>query len=280
MNVGLVVGGGMAKGAFEIGALEALGEYLSLEDVKVYSTASIGALNAYAFATGNLQKAKQMWIDACSEKKTLLTSVFKNNKIDGFIRELVVDEVPQADFYFPLCNIKRRIFSYVLLNRLNYEERCLYLRGAIAYPILSKPVCINGINYYDGALVDNIPVKPLVGRELDYIVCMYFDRYHYVFEDSCFDEKIIKITFDDTLLKSVVISRNETERMIRKGYETAKAIFSLVFSDGVEDVPAVYGKIKSLNALHKEGEIRLTGDVVFNNMTRIIRKYGVRRIDL
>ena len=48
MNIGLVLAGGMAKGALQLGALYALSEFIPLEEIKYVSCASVGALNSYA----------------------------------------------------------------------------------------------------------------------------------------------------------------------------------------------------------------------------------------
>ncbi|MBR4852805.1 MAG: patatin-like phospholipase family protein, partial [Clostridia bacterium] len=65
MNVGIVLAGGFAKGAYQVGALKAIREFVPMEDVKYISCASIGALNGYAYATQKLEKAEEMWKGFC-----------------------------------------------------------------------------------------------------------------------------------------------------------------------------------------------------------------------
>lgn len=55
----LVLGGGGAKGAYEIGAITALRE-LGIEAGSVYGT-SIGALNAAMYAQGTMERAEALW---------------------------------------------------------------------------------------------------------------------------------------------------------------------------------------------------------------------------
>ena len=57
MNIGLVLSGGMAKGAYQIGALKALNNFVPLEEIKYISAASVGVLNGYAYATNNIENA-------------------------------------------------------------------------------------------------------------------------------------------------------------------------------------------------------------------------------
>ena len=55
----LVLGGGGAKGAYEIGVIDAL-EELGIRAGSVYGV-SIGALNAAMYAQGDMEKAEALW---------------------------------------------------------------------------------------------------------------------------------------------------------------------------------------------------------------------------
>ena len=55
----LVLGGGGAKGAYEIGAIAALNE-LGIQAGSVYGV-SVGALNAAMYAQGDLERAEALW---------------------------------------------------------------------------------------------------------------------------------------------------------------------------------------------------------------------------
>ena len=57
----LLLGGGGAKGAFQIGAWQALAEAGVLSDVKAVAGCSVGALNAVLFAIGDPEYAKNIW---------------------------------------------------------------------------------------------------------------------------------------------------------------------------------------------------------------------------
>jgi len=49
VRVGLVLAGGMAKGAYEVGVLKAITNFIPKEAITHMSCASIGVLNGYAF---------------------------------------------------------------------------------------------------------------------------------------------------------------------------------------------------------------------------------------
>ena len=77
----LVLGGGGAKGAYEIGAIAAL-EDLGVRALSVYGT-SVGALNAAMYAQGNLEAAAELWSsirlsDVISEESLALADDAEN----------------------------------------------------------------------------------------------------------------------------------------------------------------------------------------------------------
>lgn len=77
----LVLGGGGAKGAYEIGAIAAL-EELGVRALSVYGT-SVGALNAAMYAQGNMDAARELWSsirlsDVVSEESLALADDAEN----------------------------------------------------------------------------------------------------------------------------------------------------------------------------------------------------------
>ena len=58
-KIGLVLSGGMLKGAYQVGALKNIRERFSVPAFRYISAASIGALNSYAFLMDRLDMAEQ-----------------------------------------------------------------------------------------------------------------------------------------------------------------------------------------------------------------------------
>ena len=77
MNIGLVLSGGMAKGALQLGALYALSECIPLEEIKYVTCASVGTLNGYAYMTNKLERAKKMWSELCNNDKKMGLTQFR-----------------------------------------------------------------------------------------------------------------------------------------------------------------------------------------------------------
>ena len=89
MNIGLVLSGGMAKGALQIGALKALNEYIPREEIKFISCASIGVLNGYAYLMNRLDEAEEMWRIACSDDtRQFISQILRSSLLQKDIKEL------------------------------------------------------------------------------------------------------------------------------------------------------------------------------------------------
>ena len=58
---GLVLSGGGAKGAYEVGVWKALEDYGITDDITVISGTSVGALNAALFACSNAGEAEKLF---------------------------------------------------------------------------------------------------------------------------------------------------------------------------------------------------------------------------
>ena len=200
MNIGLVLSGGMAKGALQLGALYALSEVIPLEEVKYISCASVGALNGYAYMTNKLEKAKQMWSGLCNNGKMGLYQFLKSEILQQSIIGLYEpnDSLP-SEFYCSLLELSAMNIVYKDLSKVDKDKIPLYLKAAVALPVCNRSVQVDGSGYFDGAVVDNIPVFPLLDREIDYIICIYFDDICYKFESADFDNKVIKIPLEKSI---------------------------------------------------------------------------------
>lgn len=281
MNIGLVLSGGMAKGAYQIGALKALDDFIPVEEIKYISCASVGVLNGYAYATHKLQKAELMWKNICDENERMFISqILRNSLLHQNIESIYCkeDSLPSA-FYISLLDFFTKNIVYKNLRSADSEKVPLYLKASVAMPIYNRAVVIDGISYYDGAIADNIPVFPLIKHSIDYIICIYFDDSHYRFENTYFDNKVIKITFpcESALKQSLIFRKDNIESMIQEGYNRAAEVLGLVFQKGYENLDYIYNVIKSGN-LEENHVLRITGDVIVTNLNKIAQKFAGRKV--
>lgn len=282
MNIGLVLSGGMAKGALQLGALYALSEFISPEEIKYVSCASVGTLNGYAYITNKLEQAKQMWSGLCSNgKKMGLTKFLRSDVLQQSIVNLYdPNDSISSEFYCSLLELSTKSIVYKDLSMVDKDKIPLYLKASVALPVCNRSVQVDGSGYYDGAVVDNVPVFPLLDREIDYIVCIYFDDVCYKFESTDFDNKVIKITFpnETSLRQSFVFQQDSIDNMLVVGYERTKNILKEYFSDGYDNLEQIYRNIDFVNKNNKDGRLRLTGDVITTNFNKITQKLTRRKV--
>lgn len=174
-NWGLVLSGGGAKGAYQIGVWKAMKE-LGMESwITGISGASIGSLNAALFACRDYQKAEDAW------KQVNLMSVFEPDwaLIDGkegaFSREEMLTLIRQYVDVSKITRSEQPIFCSVskILPERKFEGAYQRLDGKTSYaieqilmatsamPMIHEAVEYEGVLYRDGGLTDNCPIQPL-----------------------------------------------------------------------------------------------------------------------
>ena len=148
-------------------------------------------------------------------------------------------------------------------------------------PLLSKGEIINGDRYLDGAFIDNIPAYPLLDKDLDYILCVYFDNHKYFFETADFDKKIIKF-FDfpnQRRLETLGFNPSRFDEMVQYGYDYALNTLRELFKNPEKDavMAAIFEREKQMDREYKP---RLTVDVVLNNINVMTKKYIKRMTNI
>lgn len=281
MKVGLVLSGGMAKGAYQVGALQAISEFFREQEPLLISASSVGVLNAYAFATGRINQAELMWEQICEDRcRKAVTQMLRSSLLQNSITTVADESELQTDcLYCTLLEMRSRNLVYQNLKNIPKQQHVRYLQASVAMPIYNRAVEIGNCAYYDGAMVDNIPVYPLMKYNLDYLLCIYFDDVSYRFENDYFDNKILKITFPSRSVvnQSIFFQRERIHEMIACGYERTAELLHQTFADGLEDTERAYRQIEIMNG-RSERTLRITGDMMVTNLNRVTQRLTKRKI--
>lgn len=281
MNIGLVLSGGFAKGAYQLGALRAISEFVPLEDFKCISSSSIGTLNSYAFVTGQMDRIEDMWQNIMDGgSRIFITKILRSSLLQQNIKDIFNNEPLPIPFYTCLLDYAGKEVHYKNLAKTSLEKIPVYLKASVAFPIYNRAVEMGARRYFDGGFVDNIPVHPLLKHNLDYIICIYFDDIGYQFESSHFDGKIIKITFPEMsdIKNSFLIKSEDIDQMIKDGYERTMDILSSVFANGYEDLDTIFEAIRYQNAKLEDPKLRLTTDVVITGVNKTLARFAKRKV--
>lgn len=235
--IGLALGGGGARGAYEIGVLRALDE-LKIPIGAITGT-SIGAVNAAAYLLGDLDGIEAIWRSLGRDSLITYKDInipevirkkgFDFEKLMGFLKEILNEETIRknpVDLGLVTYNLTTREPVVLFKEDIPAGKLAEYVGASANHPSFQRLV-IDGEAYIDGAVYDNIPVKPLVDRGYREIIAVNLKTtgsrkdlsgpYHLLEIESRHDLGSILFPDPDT------ISRN-----IRYGYlDTLKALGQL-----------------------------------------------------
>jgi len=177
-RVAVALGAGAAKGLAHIGALEVL-EERGFEIVAIAGT-SMGALIGGIYGMGKLDIYRD-WVSTLARFDVLRLvdwsfsggGFIKGDRIMAALRELIGE-----------VNIEELNISYTAVATDLDREREVWLtkgplfdaiRASIAIPTLFRPYIHDGRRLVDGALLNPLPVLPLMREGADYVIAVSVD---------------------------------------------------------------------------------------------------------
>lgn len=270
LSLGLVLSGGIAKGAYQIGFLKALSENKYF-DVTAVSAASIGTLNSYAFCTGKLGMAEDAWrsVSGCGVSE-LYTKYLKGNEIYSLADMIRSDDdVIKAPLYTVCWIPPQPRARYYLINEKPDDEIGEYLKASVTVAPIMRPILINGRQHFDGAIIDNVPILPLRRYRPDLIISLQFDRSDHVYRSFTPPCPVLYVDLQDgnRLMDSFSLGGDAVERMISYGYEVGDSILTLLEKKSGERLDLL---VNMMNCGQKKS--RISGDSVVRKINRICQK--------
>ena len=175
--VALALGAGGAKGLAHIGALEEIERQGYA--VGAIAGSSMGALIGGIYATGKLEVYRD-WVCTLARFDmlrlvdwTFRGGLIKGEKIIGTLRELIgdarIEDLPLA-FTAVATDIDRE--REVWLTRGQLFDA---IRASIAIPTVFRPHMLEGRRLVDGALLNPVPVTPLIRERCDFVLAVSLD---------------------------------------------------------------------------------------------------------
>lgn len=247
LKVGVVLEGGGAKGAYQIGVLRALKE-IDINYECVVGT-SIGALNAASYVTGDYKRSSELWKNmdfSVGEKNKSNSNSHSNdfeklkNNIDEFEKYYMssdgTDPESVIQFYRQIIdeesirssNIEFGLTTYCLTDRMPLrlfkEDIPVGLLHEFIFASCCLPVFkarpIEGKYYLDGSVFSRLPVEMAVNKGCTTVIAVRLHPEKYDFK-SYRNIKIIDIAPDEFLSDTLEASHDRIAWMINKGYEDA-----------------------------------------------------------
>ena len=159
---GLLLCGGGAKGAFQIGALDVLRRRGMLDQITAIAGCSAGALNMILYTLcvelNDPELPMRVWNSLRAEDLLSTdqkgTAMFSRDGLVRLMRELPLDMVSRSKFqlYVSLYNIRTAKTEYHILNSLTPAQIITLLLASSAIPAAYPPVTYRSGEYIDGGM--------------------------------------------------------------------------------------------------------------------------------
>ncbi len=240
MNIGIVFAGGAAKGAYQSGFMKSLLRYIKRDDIKAISASSIGTWSGYALASNKVDNFYNFWKYCHFDN---LFEFMKNTYFQHYVKKIVdviVDKNDHVDI--PLyCGIT--LFPLLGYNIYKFEgeynpEWKRFLRGSVNFPPFTPPIYpFHKRLAFDGGLIDNIPLRPLMEKEdLDFILILHFQSLYTVPEIYKNGKTVIMdldVSYKNVFRKYMFdFSNRALSSMLYSGESYGEEICSRLFKEG------------------------------------------------
>ena len=266
----LVLSGGAARGAYEMGVWQALRE-LGVR-IDIVCGTSIGAMNAYIIASGAYEKARDMWLDMKTEEVFDFDRALQEGggSFTG-IKDILAENFPEdsvraSDTDFGLCTVRLNEEGsmdpetwtplYLWTEDVPQGKLMDYvLASCSCYPVV-KPYEIDGVKYLDGGFYDYMPVSMALKKGAERIIAVNLEAVGLMQggDIEAAGDKQTLIEPSDELGLFVVFDPANTRRIMRMGYLDTMKIYgafdgqTYTFMKGSMDQ-------RSLAAAERAGEV-------------------------
>ncbi|MCT4633518.1 MAG: patatin-like phospholipase family protein [Firmicutes bacterium] len=255
---GLVLEGGGAKGAFQIGAFMAFKE-MGIDFDYIVGT-SIGAINGAFFASGNFDVAYDLWYNlnpamVLDGPENILDSVFSEdigqdtfNKVVQYgrdifekkgldispLKELLRDNIDESklrnsgvDYGLVTVSLSDITPLEIFIKDIPEGKLVDYIIASANLPVF-KFERINGKYFLDGGFYNNLPVDMITGKNIDNIYVVRIQGVGITRSSKDANENIILIEPSEKTGRVLEFSKNRARKNISLGYyDTMRALRNL-----------------------------------------------------
>lgn len=205
MRIGLVLSGGGGKGAYQIGAWKAFEEFNIRFDA--ISGTSIGAINGLLMSSVDVNRATNIWLTleekigidsskliselTLKDYNSIYTAFMDPSfcddlvKYGGKVNETLIEEglnnllnnANKCDNLYVCSTQVKKSPSEEFFNimKMNKEKGKKAILSSTSIPVIFNAVNIGSHYYYDGGLINNVPIEPIIQSDCDLIIAVLLD---------------------------------------------------------------------------------------------------------
>lgn len=265
MKVGLMLGGGGAKGAYQLGVLKALEQYNLIDQIDCIAGASVGALNGFFYLSSqDINQVIDSWrygiknnpiqIQKRNRKKeeneTGLFSLQVLREMNKMYLNPTMFEQTKIDLFVSTTKVANPKLSGVVM-RWKWENEIIHLNksdspfedaiSSSSVPIVFGTNRVHNSYYIDGGLTNNNPVDVLIDQGCDVIFAVSLDNKHNYKKYKEHKVTLINLTSREALPKTTIKSYAAVlnfnlelfENRIEYGYYATTEMIKECISKGV-----------------------------------------------
>ncbi len=251
-SVALVLSGGGARGAIEIGVLQALHE--NNIKIKAISGTSIGAIIGVFYCAGispmemkrimDSQRFIKIFHFAWSKKGLMsmseLLRMFKKYNIGESFDSL---NIP---FYACASNLEKG--AEEIFHSGNLHKAVI---ASASIPLLFEPEIINGNHYIDGGLYNNFPIEPLLGK-YPFILGVHVNNFKQPDEYNAMAiaERVFSAVIKQNVIKKVkkcnyLIDPFLEDRIGIVDFRKTDKLFEIGYNEGIKFLNLNFSKVQN-----------------------------------
>ena len=265
-KLGLCLSGGGGKGAYHVGACQALAEWGIFQQVSVFSGTSIGAANVALLASTSLETTRNLWFslsdDVLKRNATLKTilqerlkaideGIFRIDALEDVLMKSIDHSVLDRKDVFVtvseggeeghhVTELLKTMYEhyvnkdvkvhYLPLRSLSVPQRLQAIVASCSIPVVFPAVVEGSTKYYDGGVFDNVPIRPLVEAGCEEIITIRLNRLAPFHPEEFPDIPVFDVIHPTSVGSPLDFSREHVIRTYELGYrDTLAALRKIPF---------------------------------------------------
>lgn len=261
-KLGLMLGGGGAKGIYQVGVLKALEEEGIINDIEITSGTSIGAINTILLMSNqNINWIYNMWIKLNTKNIFDLKKIRRDKlgfySLEDIFNELILDiplnsirnsrikgyatcsRLIESPNLLNQINKNKLVMDYFLLNNYKYPYHAVLASASI--PVIFGSIYLDGYHYVDGGLTEQYPFIPLLNNDCNIILSIpldnKYDYYKYQNEDILIIDFYTKMYFNKQNildnLNTIKFTNNFKIQKANEGYIAGKILINILKKNNI-----------------------------------------------
>ena len=229
------------------------------DKIEAFSGTSIGAVNAVMLASTSIEKVRKIWFNMPDEVLSSTENFFKRllkertklmtnglytiEKLEKELKEnLNIKVLRTKEVYVTLAlggeedggvlSLLKTSFKHYIKHEAQVKYSPIWQQdkdhiykqvlASCSIPVVFSPTNIDGKQYFDGGVYDNVPVAPLIEGGCDRIIVLHLDRLPYFYRSRYPEITFYSLKPKRSLGRMLNFNTDNSMSRYNQGYEECK----------------------------------------------------------